>query len=278
MRYASHIGFRPGGNGLLRDFAFDDDPVAQVRAAEALGFAGIQDAWALERDERDLNRIATAVQIAGLDGGCVVAARRQHLTRPLWVQVDAQSREEQRLITLHAIHAAELLSSEVIVVLPRRDTQRPVAEQIEAFAENLRWTAELASRRDIRVGLEPMQALPDMLITDLDFATDVIHRVDSGKVGLIFDTFHVHAEGGSIHRSFISHFNNILLLQLADYPHRQQAGTGDIDIPGILALARSMRFRGLVELEHDWSVNDMALQAEELGKLRLFERSPVPRL
>jgi hydroxypyruvate isomerase len=148
LRYSSHIGFRPGGAGLLGDIAGSDDPVLQVKAAYELGFAAVQDAWALERDERELNRIASQVQLLGLDGGCVVAARREHLTSPMWVRQDSGSREMQRLVALHAIHAAELLCSDVIVVLPRRDPDRPLAEQVDAFADNLRWTAELASRRD----------------------------------------------------------------------------------------------------------------------------------
>lgn len=275
LRYASHIGFRPGGAGLLRDIAADDDPVMQVKAAAAMGFAAVQDAWALDRDERQLNRIASAIQLAGLDGGCVVAARREHLTQPMWVRSDAASREQQRLVTLHAIHVAELLSSEVIVVLPKRDPVRPLAEQIDSFAENLRWTAELASRRDIRIGLEPMRVLPDMLITDLNLATDVIRRIDSGKAGIVFDTFHVHAENRSVGRSFVEHFNDIVLLQLADHPGRRQAGTGEVDIPGILALARRMGFRGLVELEHDWSTADASLQVDELSRLEQYEEGSV---
>jgi len=273
LRYASHIGFRPGGVGLLRDFVVDDDPVRQVKAAEALGFAAVQDAWALERDERELNRIATAVQIGGLSGGCVVAARKPHLAMPLWVSADATAREAQRLVTLHAIHVAELMSSEVIVILARRDPQRPIAGQIDIFVENLRWAAELASRRDIRVGLEPMRVLPDMLVTDLGVAAGIIDRIDSGKAGLVFDTFHVHAENRSVSRSFVEHFNDILLLQIADHPGRHEAGAGDIDIPGVLALARSMGFDGLVELEHDWSVRGDAFQADHLSRLEAFERS-----
>jgi hydroxypyruvate isomerase len=271
LRYASHIGFRPGGAGLLRDIAGDDDPVAQIKAAAATGFSAVQDAWAMERDERHLNRIASELQLAGLEGGCVVAARREHLALPMWIGTDAASREQQRLVTLHAIHVAELLSSEVIVVLPRRHPDLPVADQIDSFAENLRWTAELASRRDIRIGLEPMRVLPDMLITDLDLATQVIRRIDSGKAGIVFDTFHVHAENRSVGRSFVEHFNDIVLLQLADHPGRRQAGTGEVDIPGVLSLARRMGFRGLVELEHDWNTLDAALQVAELTRLREFE-------
>lgn len=271
LRYASHIGFRPGGAGLLRDIVDSDDPVMQVKAAAAMGFSAVQDAWALERDERELNRIASELQLAGLEGGCVVAARREHLSLPMWVGTDAASREKQRLVTLHAIHAAELLSSEVIVVLPRRDPDRPLAEQIDSFAENLRWTAELASRRDIRIGLEPMRVLPDMLITDLDLATQVIRRIDTGKAGIVFDTFHVHAENRSVGRSFVEHFNDIVLLQIADHPGRRQAGTGEVDIAGILALARRMGFGGLVELEHDWSTSDASLQTGELSRLQQYE-------
>lgn len=271
LRYGTHIGFRPGGAGLLGDIAGSADPVLQVKAAAELGFAAVQDAWALERDERELNRIASHVQLAGLDGGCVVAARREHLTSPLWVRSDAASREAQRLVALHAIHAAELLSSEVIVVLPRRDPDLPLAEQVAAFAENLRWTAELASRRDIRVGLEPMRVLADMLITDLGMAADVVRRIDSGKAGIVFDTFHVHAENRNVGRSFVQHFKDIVLLQIADHPGRHQTGTGDVDIPGVLALARRMGYRGIVELEHDWSSRDPDVQRAEIARLPQYE-------
>jgi hydroxypyruvate isomerase len=251
LRYATHIGFRPGGTGLLRDIVSDDDPVKQVKAAAAMGFAAVQDAWALERDERQLNRIASQIQLAGLDGGCVVAAKREHLSLPMWVSADKDSREQQRLVTLHAIHAAELLSSEVIVVLPKRDPARPLAEQVDTFAENLRWTAELASRRDIRIGLEPMRVLPDMLITDLDLARQVVRRIDSGKAGIVFDTFHVQAENRSVGRSFVEHFNDIVLLQIADHPGRRQAGTGEVDIPRARAANGVQRARrARARLEH----------------------------
>ncbi len=271
LRYASHVGFRPGGSGLLRDVAGSDDPAAQVKAAAALGFSAVQDAWALGRDERDLNRVASQIQLMGLDGGCVVAARREHLSSPLWVRSDRAAREEQQRLALHAIHAAELLSSDVIVVLPARERDRSLAEQVDAFAENLRWTAELAARRDIRIGLEPMRVLPDMLVTDLDLATDVIRRIDEGKAGIVFDTFHVHAENRSVGRSFVKHFDDVVLLQIADHPGRRQAGTGEVDIPGVLAMARRMGFRGLVELEHDWSAADAAMQTRELARLAAYE-------
>ncbi|CAG0949620.1 Hydroxypyruvate isomerase [Myxococcaceae bacterium] len=278
LRYATHIGFRPGGTGLLRDIVSYEDPVEQVKAAAAMGFAAVQDAWALERDERQLNRIASQIQLAGLDGGCVVAAKREHLSLPMWVSADKDSREQQRLVTLHAIHVAELLSSEVIVVLPKRDPARPLAEQIDTFAENLRWTAELASRRDIRIGLEPMRVLPDMLIADLDTARQVVRRIDSGKAGIVFDTFHVHAENRSVGRSFVENFNDIVLLQIADHPGRREAGTGEIDIPGLIALARRMGFGGLVELEHDWSTADATAQLAELARLPGYEAAAQPAM
>ncbi len=276
LRYAAHVGFRPGGRGLLRDLAGSDDPAVQVRLAAAMGFRAVQDAWALGRDERELNRIASEIQLAGLDGGCVVAAHREHLASPLWVRADPEAREQQRLLTLHAIHAAELLSSDVIVVLAARERDRPLPGQIDVFAENLRWAAELASRRDIRIGLEPMRVLPDMLVTDLDIATDVIRRIDSGKAGIVFDTFHVHAENRSVGRSFVKHFEDIVLLQIADHPGRNQPGTGDVDVAGVLAMARRMGFRGLVELEHDWTTTDLAAQTRELSRLRDYESAASP--
>lgn len=266
LRYAPHLGYRSPEAPLLQ-FTAPPDPVAQVHRAAALGFAGVQDPWAVARPPEQRRAIRRALDDAGLQAGAVVWAPFDRLRQPLLGQPDADA-ELERLID-QAIATAIEMGSRTIAVLGAA-SEGDQAPQRDLLARRLRQFAGRAADHEIVFGLEPMGALPGMLMRTLRDGLDVIALADTPEVRLIYDTGHVEAVDGQAGARFAEAYPLSCLVQLADQPGRVEPGAGTIDFAPVFRELIERGRQDLIELEHGWAAPGPG--GEEAGLRRLADQ------
>ena len=255
LRYASHLSYRAPDQPLYRYIVGSLDPVAHVEFAASLGFAGVQYALARTRPVAEQDTVARALARHRLEAGCIIYTTRDKLVAPLWSRADAESRKLLAAELADAIDAAHRINSRYVAVLSGADPRLPLAYQRAAMAENLRFAADLAERGGVILCVESInrRSLPNMLIHHIGDAYEIVRTVDRPSVRLIFETAHVQAMDGDLLNNLEACWDAVALVQIADNPGRVEPGAGELNFGAILRFLQRRGYRGLVELEHDWS-------------------------
>jgi hydroxypyruvate isomerase len=255
LRYASHLSYRAPDTPLYRHIVGSLDPVAHVEFAASLGFAGVQYAMARARPAMERDAVAGALARHGLEGGCVIYTTRDKLVAPLWNRNDEDARAVLAAELSGAFETAKRVNSRYAAVLSGADPKLPLAYQRAAMTENLRWAADLADRAGVILCIESInrRSLPGILIHHIGEAYEMVRAVDHPSVRLIFDTAHIQAMDGDLLSHLDACWDAVALVQIADNPGRLEPGSGELNFANILRFLHRRQYRGLVELEHDWS-------------------------
>jgi hydroxypyruvate isomerase len=169
--------------------------------------------------------------------------------------------------------AAAELGGDIIAVLGAADDSAPTIEQQRrAMADNLRWAGDTVAARNMKIGLEPMIALPNMALKSWQDGLEMIERTAHPAVQLIFDTGHVHDLDREVAAALEASFDHVCLMQFADQPGRVEPGAGAIDFPRIMSVLEQRRYAGLIELEHGWRDDSVRGEYDGLDRLRRLDR------
>ncbi len=120
------------------------------------------------------------------------------------------------------------------------------------YVANLAVAAEAAARRSIDVLIEPIGAgtLADYFMDRSDLALRALEEVGQPNLRLLFDVFHS-SNAGIEPAGFISeHVSKIGHLHIADFPGRNQPGTGTIDFPALFRTIEQSGYQGLIGCEY----------------------------
>jgi len=264
LRYAPHIGVVSQDEPLFLHLGGGPDPVGQIAFAASQGFAGVQYPWAAYRPLKEQKSVGRALRAHGLSAGVVVWTSRRAYRTPLWGRSDANAWSQIASELERSLDAAGCVGSGILGVVNAADEELERGSQLAAMSENLARAAEMAAKRGIVIGLEPMLIVPNMLLQTWDDGVAMVRRTGHASVKLIFDTAHVHqAHGADVLDKLRDSFDDVCLVQLADGPGRLEPGTGDVDFAGVVRELNERSYSGLVELEHTWSTP--GAKAEEAG-------------
>jgi hydroxypyruvate isomerase len=280
LRYASHLGYRSPEAPLFQYSAQRPGPLAQVDLAAELGFVGVQYALARSSSVAEQTAVAARLQHWGLATGCMLYAPLELIRKPFLCRPDPLARREFLGQVRAAIEVARRINSRQVVVLAAADPEVPQRAQIDAFIQHLRYAAELAFQADVVLELEAVSSpvLPAMILRRLDDMLEVVQRVGNPNVRLIYDTAHVQALDGDAAAHLSRVFEYIDVVQIADHPGRLEPGSGNVDFESILTDVARRGFRGLVELEHGWSVQSAHGERDGLESFRRLDSRVRRRL
>lgn len=270
LRYAPHLGYIPGSGPLFEQSVASIDIADHARFAASEGFAGLLSPWMAHRSALERARFAEALCDHGLACGCIVYAPIEVIMKPLWVSRDGWSQIESYLD--HSIDVAVSLGSRIVAVLLKADETLGEDVQRDMAIAHLRRAADSAAAAGLIIGIEPMMALPGMLLQSTDAAVKFIDEADHPAVRMIFDTGHSADMDGDVLAAYRRARHRIGLLQLADSPGRIEPGAGNIDFTTLLGEARADGLAdGLIELEHGWSGSGASGEAQGLDTLRRLD-------
>ena len=275
LRYAPHMGYLDP-IPLFAKSVGSSDPFAHARVAAEQGFAGLFHPGIADRPPDEIKLFGRGIEEFGLAAGTVLWAPAADALRPLWVSGHTEDRELLLGFVERSARFARDLGAETLAVLIMSNPDYGSADAQAANArDNLGFAGDVARRHDVILGIEPMVALPGMLLRSAYTTGEIIDKVDHPAVGLIFDTGHVNAMDGSVLDAQADLERMICVYQLADMPGRKEPGCGELDFPTLLSRLISAGYQGLVELEHGWSEETADGEAAGIRRLHHLDTEAV---
>lgn len=146
------------------------------------------------------------------------------------------------------------LSGVVYGTLGELPGRRPNEQDYETIAKTLKRVAQKAAKREIRIGIEPVNRYETFLINTVDQALEVMERIDAENVFLHLDTYHMNIEENSFREAIRRAGSRLEYIHLSE-SHRGTPGTGTVDWDAVFAGLADIDFRGALTMESFADIN-----------------------
>ncbi|TNC22498.1 hydroxypyruvate isomerase family protein [Amycolatopsis alkalitolerans] len=226
----------------------------RAEAARAAGFTAVEYWWPFDTaspGDREVDEFVRSVEDAGVslaglnffagdmaagDRGIVSwLGREKELTDSVDIAIGIAGRLGCR--TFNALYGN------------RVEGQDPAAQDEHALS-TLDTAAVAAGRIGARLVLEPLSGADRYPLKTAADAFAVLDKVGRDNVLLLFDLYHLGANGDDLDAVIEKHIARIGHVQVADVPGRHEPGTGNLDITGYLAKLAAAGYDGYVGLEY----------------------------
>ena len=200
---------------------------------------------------------------------CLVA--NKGVTAPGCGLVNPREHEEFLKQTQLAIDAARAVGAKQLVTLTGNEMGGvPRSEQMANAVAAMRAAAPMLEKNGMTAIVEVLNTYVDHAGYFLYYVRDgaeLIDRVGSPNVKLLFDIYHVQIMEGNLIESVRSNIDRIGHFHVGDVPGRHQPGTGEINYRNVFKAIYDQgdRFRGSVALEYSPTVpleQDLAAMRE----------------
>lgn len=116
--------------------------------------------------------------------------------------------------------------------------------------------AEVLAGSQLQLVVEPLNHVdhPGFFMTRADELAEVIDRVGSPNVRMLYDFYHLQVTQGNLIRDFLQYYDLIGYVQTGDVPGRREPGTGETNYRNVFKTVYEKGYRGIVGMEHGFSV------------------------
>jgi hydroxypyruvate isomerase len=221
------------------------------------------------RDPKMMETFAGLKDKYPLSCECLVA--NKGVSAPGCGLVNPREREEFLKQTQLAIDAARAIGTKQLVTLTGNEMGgMPRPEQMANAVAALRAAAPMLEKNGITAIVEVLNTYVDHAGYFLYYVRDgaeLIDRVGSPNVKLLFDIYHVQIMEGNLIQNIRSNIDRIGHFHVGDVPGRHQPGTGEINYRNVFQAIYDQgdRFHGSVALEYSPTVpleQDLAAMRE----------------
>lgn len=144
------------------------------------------------------------------------------------------------------------------------------------FVENIKPAVELCEDNDIKMLLEPHVTkypnpfgdFSNYFINTSEIALNLINRIGSPKVKMLFDCYHIQTMEGDLLMKIKQHLQKIAHFHIAGAPDRDEPWFGEINYPNVLKQINSMGYDDYYGLEYYPKDNSPANVSKVLEYLR----------
>lgn len=176
-------------------------------------------------------------------------------------------------------YAGNLECSRIILLSGRRI--EGVAKQIQhqACIDNLKRIADLASRADIEVLIEPIDLLenPTGYLSSVTEGFEIVRAVGSQNLKVLYDFYHEQRGYGNLIEKLDANLDWIGLVHVADVPGRHEPGTGEIDYRNIYRRLAELNYDRFVAMEYYPTIDPLvSLQTARMAAVRATHTKPAP--
>jgi hydroxypyruvate isomerase len=222
----------------------------RFRLARDAGFKAVEFLFPYEHDAAD---VAEALKGNGLTlalfnfpAGDFSAGERGLASDPSRVNIFHES-AELAMQYAQALRPEKMncLAGKVLPGVSRQD-------QLDTLSANLRYAAELADTRGVRLVMEPLNPFdgPGYLIATPDEGFAVIEQVNHPNLKVQYDIYHAQRTQGNMTSTLFARMPLIGHIQIADSPGRHEPGTGEISYPFVFQAIDNAGYDGWVSLEY----------------------------
>jgi hydroxypyruvate isomerase len=147
--------------------------------------------------------------------------------------------------------AKELESPQINLKSGNRIDSLSRSVQHAASIENLKRAADLAAANQVQIVVEPIDPLenPNMYLTSVSEAFEIIRAVDSPQVRVLYDFYHEQRAYGNLIEKLEQNIDLVGLVHIADVPGRHEPGTGEIDYANIYRKLGQLKYNKFITME-----------------------------
>lgn len=216
-----------------------------IEIVAAAGYNGVElvgefQKWSADETQRMIARIHSlglvVDSMSGVHAGFSVPADSELFMTQLAAQIEAAKRLECSQIILLSGKQVEGLSHEA---------------QKHTSIENLKRAAELVSKENMQIVIEPIDALenPTIYLTTVTEGFDIVRQIGSQNVKVLYDFYHEQRGYGNLIEKLEGNIDLIGLVHIADVPGRHEPGTGEIDYRNIYRKLSQLGYSKFVAME-----------------------------
>jgi len=154
-------------------------------------------------------------------------------------------------VTAQMKAAKELESPQINLKSGNRIDSVSRSVQHAASVENLKRAADLAAANQVQIVVEPIDPLenPNMYLTSVSEAFEIIRAVDSPQVRVLYDFYHEQRAYGDLIEKLEQDIDLVGLVHIADVPGRHEPGTGEIDYANIYRKLGQLKYNKFITME-----------------------------
>lgn len=173
--------------------------------------------------------------------------------------VDPATREDYLVGLVESIEAAQSIGCSTLISQVgdfRKGVSRD--EQHDCLVEGLREAAPILENAGITLVIEPLNELvnhPGYYLIRSDEAFEIIDKVGSPAVKIVFDIYHQQISEGNVISNLISNIDKIAHFHAAGNPGRHELTRGELHYPSIFDAISNTNYDGFVGLEY-WPKDD----------------------
>ena len=137
----------------------------------------------------------------------------------------------------------------------------PLDRQTKNVIEGLKRAADIVSKTDLVLVLEPLNVLVNhagYFVVTSEHAAEIIDAVGSPQVKILFDIYHQQISEGNLIDNIEKHWERIAYFQVGDVPGRKEPGTGEINYRNVFKAIHAKGYTGLLGMEHGLSQPGMS--------------------
>lgn len=151
-----------------------------------------------------------------------------------------------------ALDYCEAAEASALHVMAGKVVGHGMQECLPTFRNNLSRAAEAASKRNVKILLEPLNRFqyPAYLYHEIDEAAAIIRWIDHPNLRIQFDTYHVGVQGANVSEVMERNWADIGHIQFAAVPDRGEPDRGDVDVGSVLQRAEALGYDGWFAAEY----------------------------
>jgi hydroxypyruvate isomerase len=144
-------------------------------------------------------------------------------------------------------------------------------EKYQSVLDGMKVLAPLAEKAGVDLLLEPLNIQVDhagYFLSRSDLGFELVRLVDSPRIKLLFDIYHMQVMEGNIIHTLTSNLDVIGHVHVADVPGRHEPGTGELNYANIFKALRDAGYERYVGFEFEPTVASEQAAAASLALLK----------
>lgn len=132
--------------------------------------------------------------------------------------------------------------------------RRPNEQDYDTIAKTLKSVAKEAAKRDIYIGLEPVNRYETFLLNTVEQALSVVEKIGEDNVFIHLDTYHMNIEEDDFAESIRQAGSKLGYIHLSE-SHRGTPGSGTVDWDSVFQGLADIDYRGGLTMESFADIN-----------------------
>jgi len=124
----------------------------------------------------------------------------------------------------------------------------PIEADYAMISEVLKSVAQYAKRKNIRLGVEPVNRYETFLVNTAQQAVELLDRIGEDNMFVHLDTYHLNIEEDSFKKAVLTAGERMGYIHLSE-SHRGTPGRGTVDWDGVFSGLKEINFTGALIME-----------------------------